>query len=157
MEYSVGAAIGAGLLATAIMTVVLYMGIGMMPRQMTMNLLYMLGTMVTRNKGMAYIMGAIIHGAMGVIFALIHTGLYQSFGLESGLAGWGLVFGFAHWVIVGVGMGMVGSMHQLMRAGEMDAPGVFVVNYPMMTRGGFLMLHLLYGLLVGLFYEAFVV
>jgi hypothetical protein len=47
MDFSAEAVIGAGLVATEAMTAVLYMGISMIPKQMTMNLLYMLGTMVT--------------------------------------------------------------------------------------------------------------
>ncbi len=58
MEYNVGAAIVAGVVGTVIMTAILYMGMAMMPRQMTMNLLYMLGTMMTGNKVMAYGLGA---------------------------------------------------------------------------------------------------
>ncbi|MBI4306343.1 MAG: hypothetical protein HY678_08485, partial [Chloroflexi bacterium] len=51
MEWDAGAAVIAGLAATAVMTMVLYMGIAMMPRQMTMNILYMEGSMVTRSVG----------------------------------------------------------------------------------------------------------
>ena len=154
MDYNVGAAVAAGLGGTAVMTAVLYMGIAMMPRQMTMNLLYMLGTMMTRSKVPAYIVGGMMHTMMGIIFAIIHTGVYQAIGLESGLAGWGLLFGFVHWMMVGVGIGMVGVMHPLMRSGEMQAPGLFVKNHPPLTVIGFLMLHLLYGLVVGVLYEA---
>ena len=90
MEYNIGAAIGAGLVGTWVMGAVLYMGIAMMPRQMTMNLLYMLGTMMTRNRVAAYTVGAMIHTVNGIVFALIHTGVYQGLlGLESGLAGLG--------------------------------------------------------------------
>ena len=154
MPYSVGAAIGAGLVGAGVMGAVLYMGITMMPRQMTMNLFYMLGTMMTRAKVAAYIVGAMMHVMMGIIFALIHTGVYQAFDLESNLAVWGLLFGFVHWLVVGMGMGMIGVMHPLMRSGEMQPPGLFVKNYPTMTVMGFLMLHLLFGLLVGVLYQA---
>ncbi len=142
MDYSAGAAIGAGLVATAVMTVLLYMGIAMMPKQMTMNLLYILGTMITRNKWPAYLIGTMMHVAMGIMFAFIHTGIYQAIGLQSGLAGWGILFGLFHWMLVG--MGMMGSMHPLMKSGDLDAPGFFVKNYPRMTTMGFLMLHLIY-------------
>ena len=154
MDFNAGAAISAGLVGTAVMTAVLYMGIAIMPRQMKMNLLYMLGTMMIRSKSAAYVMGTMMHASMGIVFALVHTGLCQALGLETGLAAWGLLFGFAHWIIVGMGLGMIGGMHPLMRAGELQAPGLFVKNYPMMTIGGFLMLHLLYGLVVGVLYEA---
>ena len=154
MDYSAGAAVGAGAVAAAAMGGILYMGIAVMPRQMTMNLFYMLGSMMTRNTVMAYGIGAMVHIAMGVVFALIHTGIYQAADLESNLVAWGLLIGFVHWIVVGMGMGMMGSVHPRMKSGELDAPGVFVKNYPTMTVMGFLMLHLVYGLLVGVFYEA---
>ncbi|MBI2856271.1 MAG: hypothetical protein HYX93_05430 [Chloroflexi bacterium] len=154
MDYNAGAAVGAGIVGAVAMAAVLYMGIAMMPRQMTMNLLYMLGTMMTRATVPAYVAGAMMHAVMGIVFALVHTGLYQALDLESGLAGWGILFGFVHWIVAGMGIGMVGAMHPLMRSGEMQAPGPFVKNYPPMTAMGFFMLHLLFGLLVGVLYQA---
>ena len=156
MDYSFGAAIGAGLVATAAMTAVLYMGFFMMPKQVPMNLLYMLGTMMTPSKVPAYIVGAMIHTMMGIAFALIHTGIYQGLDVDSNLAAWGLLFGFVHWIVVGMAFGMIGMMHPLMRSGQMPAPGAFVKNLPMMTVVGFLMVHLLYGVLVGVFYDLWV-
>ena len=50
LDFSVGGAIGAGVLATLIMTTVMYMGKFMMPRQMPMDILYMLGSMMSREK-----------------------------------------------------------------------------------------------------------
>jgi hypothetical protein len=138
------------------MTAVLYMGIAMMPKQMTMNLLYMLGTMVTVSKAPAYIVGGTMHAMIGIVFALIYAGVYTGLGIESGLVGWGLLFGLVHWLVVGMGIGVVGTMHPMMRRGTMQAPGFFVKNHPLMTVMGFLMLHLIYGLLVGLLYEAWV-
>ena len=152
MDFNFGAAIAAGVVGTVVMTAVLYMGIAMVPRQMTMNLLYMLGTMVTRNKSAAYVIGAMIHSMMGIAFALVHAAAFQAFGLSSALVAWGLLFGFVHWIAVG--MGMIGTMHPVMRTGGMQEPGVFVRNLPSMTIMGFLMLHLLYGLVVALLYEA---
>lgn len=156
MEWDAGAAVIAGLVGTAVMTMVLYMGIAMMPRQMTMNILYMEGSMMTRSVGPAYVVGAMMHLGMGIAFAIIHTALYGAFNLESGLAGWGLLFGGAHWLVVGMGLGMLPTMHPLMRSGEMEAPGAFAIRSPIGTRMGFFMLHLIFGLVVGLVYEAFV-
>ena len=155
MDYSFGAAIVAGVVGTVVMTALLYMGLVMMPRQMTMNLLYMLGTMMTGNKVMAYGIGAMMHGVMGIAFGLIHIAVFQAFGL-SAVAAWGLLFGFVHYLIVGMGMGMMGTMHPLMRNGQMPAPGLYVRNFPAMTVMGFLMLHLVYGLVVALLYAALV-
>lgn len=156
MEFSAGAAIGAGLVATGVMTAMLYMGIALMPQRMTMNLLYMLGTMMTRGTTAAYLVGAMMHGSMGVVFALSHVGAYQVFGLQSDLLGWGVFFGFLHWIAFGVGLGMVGTVHPLMRTGQMAAPGAFALNYPAATVAGALMVHLVYGALVGVLYEAWV-
>jgi len=52
MSFDVGTAVGAGLIAGAVMSVLLYMGIAMMPRQMKMNLFLMLGTMMVGNKAL---------------------------------------------------------------------------------------------------------
>ncbi len=41
-----------------------------------------------------------------------------------------------------------------MRAGNVQAPGIFVRDLPSMTIMGFLMVHLIYALVVGLLYEA---
>ena len=154
MDYDIVAAVVAGLVATGVMTAMMYMGRAMMPEQMPMNILYMLGGMMSRSSGPAYMMGFMMHFGMGVGFAIIHTALYQAFGLDSQLLLWGLLFGTVHWVVAGMGMGMMGSMHPLIRGGEMAAPGPFLRNYPMMSVVGFLMLHLVFGLIVGGVYEA---
>ena len=74
MDYSSGAAIGAGVVAAGVMIVPLYMGIAMMPLQMTMNLPYILGTMMgARNAPMAYVMGAMMHAGMGIVFGFAHA------------------------------------------------------------------------------------
>jgi len=45
-------------------------------------------------------------------------------------------------------------MHPLMRSGQMRAPGLFVSNLPKMTVMGFLMVHLVYGVVVAALYDA---
>ena len=135
------------------MTIVMYMGRAMMPQRMPMNILHMLGTMMTRSTGPAYVMGTMMHGVMGIVFALIHVAVFVAFGLEALLA-WGILFGVVHWVIAGMGMGMMGTMHPVIRSGEMPAPGPFVKNLPMMNVMGFLMVHVIYGLVVGGLYQA---
>lgn len=151
MGFSFGSAVVAGLVGTAGMTLILYMGIAMMLKQMNMNLLYMLGAMVTRDKVPAYVVGGMMHTMMGVMFALAYAGVYTALDTTSGV-GLGLVLGLVHWMMVGVGMTMIPKMHPLMRSGEMQAPGLFVKNHPPMTRAGFLMLHPLYGVLVAAVY-----
>ena len=153
MDFSFGAAIAAGAVATVVMTAMLYMGMAVMPRQMPMNILYMLGTMMSRNKMMAYVAGTMMHGMMGIVLALAHAGVIKGLDLTSALIAWGVLFGFVHYLMVGMGMGMIGTMHPLMRAGQMKAPGLYVTNLPRMTVVGFLMVHLVYGLVVAALYD----
>ena len=152
------------------MVVPLYMGLAMMPSQMKMNLFLLLGTMMLSskpmayatggttypNKPMAYVAGAMVHAVMSIVFGLIHVAIYAAFGLESNLVAWGLLFGAVHWVIVGMALGMMPMMHAGIKKGIIGAPGAFASSYPMMTVGGFLMLHLLFGVLVALVYSALI-
>lgn len=150
------ATIGAGLIAGGIMTAVLYKGIFMMPGQMKMNLLYLLGRMMLGERVMIYLGGAMVHAMMSVAFALAHVGLYQAFDLETSLAAWGVLFGFGHYLISGMGLGMMPMMHPMVRSGRLQNPGLFSMGYPAATAMGFLMLHLLFGVLVGTFYEVLI-
>ncbi len=149
------AMLGAGLLGGLAMTAVLYMGIAMMPSQMKMNLLYLLGTMMFKQTMVVYMMGIMAHAAMSILFALIHVGIYEAVDLETNLAAWGLLFGFGHYMVSGMAMGMMPMMHAGIRSGNVQAPGAFATGYPKATSMGFLMLHLLFGVLVAVFYDVF--
>ena len=112
-------------------------------------------------------MGAMVHAGMGAVFGLVHAAAFSVLGIDSGQAAWGLLFGLVHWAVVGMALGMLPLMHpRLRRAGNgpaanagdldqgdlLDAPGCHALNYPMMTALGFLMLHLLFGLIFGALY-----
>jgi hypothetical protein len=156
MSFDAGAAVGAGLIGGAVMSMLLYMGIAMMPRQMKMNLFLMLGTMMFRDRMMAYMAGAMMHAGMSIAFGVAHVALYTAFGLESALALWGAVFGVAHWMMSGMGLGMIPMVHPLMRSGQMEAPGALALRYPAMTAMGFFALHIVFGVVVGTTYAALV-
>ena len=153
LEFSIGEVLGAGAIATLVMTAIMYMVKAMMPRQMTMDILYTLGSMMTLQKVPAYVMGSMMHAGAGIVFAIIHVALFVSFDFEDNLWAWGLLFGAAHWMIMGM---MMGSMHPRMKSGDVQSPGFFVSNFPMPNVMGFLMVHLVYGVLVGALYEAFI-
>ncbi len=85
MDYNFGAAIAAGALATVVMTAMLYMGMAALPRQMPMNILFMLGTMMSRNTMMAYVAGTMMHAMMGIAFALVHAAAFKGLDLTSAL------------------------------------------------------------------------
>ncbi len=149
-------AIIAGIIATVVMTIVMYVGRAMLPEQMPMNILHMLGTMMLKDSGMVYVMGGAMHLINGIIFAIIHAAIYAAFGIESNLILWGLVLGAVHWAVAGMAMGMMPMMHSGIKDGMIDAPSAFVMSLPMMNRMGFLIVHLIFGLLVGVFYGALV-
>ncbi len=156
LEFSIGEVVGAGAIATLVMTAIMYMAKAMMPRQMPMDILYMLGSTMTLQKAPAYLMGSMMHAGAGIVYAIIHVALFVAFDFEDNLWAWGLLFGAAHWAIIGVVMGMMGSMHPRMKSGDVPTPGFFVSNFPMPNVMGFLMVHLVYGVLVAATYEAFI-
>ena len=81
------------------MTAMLYPGMAMMPRQMPMNILYMLGSMMSRNKMMAYTAGTMMHAMMGIVLAIAHVGAFIALDLTSALIAWGVLFGFVHYLM----------------------------------------------------------
>lgn len=158
LDYDVAAIIGAGLLGGLIMIVALYMGRAMAPQQMRMDLLLLLGTMTPMRlaRPMAYMAGAMMHAGASVLFAFVHVGIFEVVGINDDLVLWGLLFGLFHWMFSGMAVGMMPLVHPLVRSGEMENPGPFALSMGPMTAMGFLMLHLLFGAVVGALYEAFI-
>ena len=141
------------------MAALLYIGIGIAPRQMRMDLFYILGTMAYP-KGEAdkvYTLGAMVHAVMAIIIGLIYGALFYAFfdAGDNAMVGWGILIGLVQWVIVGGSLAMVGNVHPLMRTRELQRPGAFAMNYSTMTAGGFLVLHLVFGLIMGGLFAAY--
>jgi hypothetical protein len=154
MDFEPGWAILAGLIGGAAMATILYMGIIMLPDQMKMNLFMMLGTMMLPVGAAAFVMGAMVHAGMSVVFGLVHGAIFSAADIDSAWAAWGLLFGLAHWAVTGMALGMLPAMHPRIQSGEIEAPGLFALSYPPMTAMGFLMLHLVFGVIVGALYGA---
>ncbi len=135
-------AIVAGLAGTAAMTVLMYLAPMMgLPK---MDIIGMLGSMFTSNKGTATILGLVTHFMMGAFFAIIYA-LLWSLGIGSPTWLWGLIFGAVHGVVAIVTMPLMARMHP--RPPEMEGG--------MLTMLGQLMGHMVYGLVVALVYAAF--
>ncbi len=152
MDFEPGYAILAGLIGGGVMAIMLYMGIAMFPQQMKMNLFAMLGTMVLPAGAAAFVMGAMAHAVMSAGFGLAHGAVFAVADIESSEAAWGLLFGLVHWAVVGMALGMLPLMHRGIRDGEVDAPGFYALSFPPMTAAGFLMVHLVFGVIVGALY-----
>lgn len=166
-------AILGGLIGGAVMIAVLYSAMWMLPRQMKMNLLLLVGTMFAPVGAGAYAIGLMVHVMMSVAFGLIHGGLINAVGVTSASQGaaYGALFGLGHALIVGVMLGALPVIHPRLRSSgqrlvpafagaaaddeeRLDPPGFFGLNYPMMTVGGFFMLHVMFGVIVGAIYGA---
>jgi hypothetical protein len=144
------AAVIAGLVGTAVISMVMWLGPRMgMPR---MAIWELLGSMFTKDGNTA--LGWIAHFMMGTIFAIIYAALWGA-GVGSANAGSGALFGLVHWLAVGLAMGMVPAMHAGMRAGTVQAPGLYMLNAGgLMSFMGGLLGHVIYGVVVALVYGA---
>ena len=136
---------------------ILYLGTAVAPRQMRMDLFRTLGSfLIPKGDTTAvYIVGAAAHAVMSLVIGLIYAVFFLPFADGSNVVGWGVLFGFVHWVIMGANLEMMGYIHPLMRTRELRRPGAFAVNFPKATVVAFLFLHLIFGLLVGGLYTAF--
>jgi hypothetical protein len=149
MDMDWGSAILAGVVATAAMTVLMYMG---KATGMPMDIPRMLGSMVVDTEGGAVVvigLGLIIHFMMGVVFATVYALLFDAFGIDPSWL-WGALFGAVHGVAAGMAMGMMPAMHPRMGTGKaLPAPGFFGRNLGAMVPIGFIALHVIFGAVVG--------
>ncbi len=155
MEYNSPAAIYAGLIAGVIMLIPIYLGRMMMPEQMKMDLLKMLGTMMMPVGGMTYGIGLMIHLVMSIVFASAHAAFYLWLDIDSSYA-IGIVFGLVHFIGTGMFFGMLSSsLHRGIRDGAVEAPGFFALKLGGATAMGALVVHVIFGVVVGGLYESF--
>ena len=90
-------AVVAGLIGTAVFSMVMWLGPRMgIPR---MAIWELLGSMFAKDGNWAF--GWIAHFMMGTIFAIIYAALWGA-GLGSANAGSGALFGIVHWLAVGL-------------------------------------------------------
>jgi hypothetical protein len=145
-------AIVAGIIGTIVITVVMAMSPKMgMPK---MDIVGMLGAMFDPEGNRTLGMG--MHLMMGVVFAIIYALLWNAGIGTVGLV-WGAIFGAVHWLIAGAMMGGMPMMHAGIKAGTVNAPGLFMLhNGGVMAFMGGLMGHIIYGLVVALVYGMFV-
>lgn len=144
-------AIIAGIVGTIVITIVMEMAPKMgMPK---MDMVGMLGAMFSPESNRT--LGMAMHLMMGVVFAIIYALLWN---LGIGTQGllWGAIFGIGHWLIAGSMMAGMPMMHAGIKAGVIEAPGIFMLkNGGIMAFMGGLMGHIIFGLVVALVYGIF--
>jgi len=141
-----------GVVATAVFTLFSMMGTAMgMTR---MDLLDLLGSVVARpGSAASRALGAVMHHANGALLAIA-----WAFGvaLVDLPANWatGLLWGAILTPLALLMMSTIGSVHPAIRRGEQQDPGPAALRFGAMTPMGSLMGHLVYGLVLGLTYDA---
>jgi len=140
-------AVISGILGTFAISMVMAVGPKMgMPK---MDIVGLLSTMFGKPNR---VLGWMMHLMMGVVFALIYAFLWsQGIGSPAWLSG--LIFGAAHWLVVGLMMGVIPIMHEGIKNGDVEAPGLWMTNQGgMLAFIGGLMGHMVFGLVVALVY-----
>ncbi len=145
-------AIVAGLAGTIVMSMVMAMAPLMgMPK---MDIVGMLGSMFAKDGNTA--LGWMMHLMMGIVFALMYAVLW-SLHIGAATLVFGALFGIGHWLIAGLIMGGVPMAHAGVKAGAVQAPGVYMMNNGgIMAFMGGLIGHVVYGLVVALVYGFFI-
>jgi hypothetical protein len=174
MQFEFWPAVIAGLVGGAVMSMMIAMMRTAGKTEMDMALIE--GSMFSGDRSKAKAIGTFMHLVVfsALIVGSIYALLFDVFGVSDGNAWWvGALFGIVHAVIAGMVMGMIGQMHPRMRGGLesdettragrpqdgtllLEPPGVFAKNYGSATPPGVFMVHVVYGLVVGLVYALLV-
>lgn len=152
VEFDFARAAVAGLAGGAVMVVLLYGAIAMMPSVMRMNMMALLGGMLGLTGATGFIVGLMIHAMMSVAFGAAHVAVFVAADAEEITWLGGAAVGLVHALIAGTMLAGMPMMHPLIRAGRMEAPGPFGWSLGPMNAVGFIMLHIVFGIVVALVY-----
>jgi hypothetical protein len=145
----VGKAVVAGVTGGVAMTV-----LGWIVRQLgtDMNAEMMLGTMLAKPEGGAWIIGFAMHLMFAILFALVYAWGFERLTHRAGLVV-GLGFAVVHIIFAGVMMALIPAVHPMIPE-MMPAPGAFMAGMGGTGVALFVAEHLMYGAIVGAMYGA---
>ena len=147
-----------GFAATLILTIIMAVS---KPLGLTrMDIPFLLGPVFTSNRDKAPLYGFIMHLLIGWFFALIYSFAFSA----SGLYTWwfGLLTGFVHGAFVlSAALQILCGLHPRMAqphqgptpTRQLQPPGFFALNYGRGTPLVTMFAHLVYGLVLGIFYH----
>ena len=144
--------------ATIVLTTVMSGGQGLRLTRMSMP--FLVGTIFTPARDRAMLVGAIVHMANGMLFALFYALAFESLGWATWWAG--AAMGIVHALFVlTVGMLVLPGLHPHMVSEYfgptpnrlLQPPGFLALNYGRNTPIVTLVAHLLYGAILGGFYS----
>jgi hypothetical protein len=122
-----------------------------------MDLLFLLGTIVSSDRGRAKALGYVMHFATGQLFAMVYLGIFAAIGQS----GWGLgaLFGLVHGLFAGTALVnvLLPVIHPRMGTPFsaatdrplLEAPGFMMLNYGRRTPLATIVAHIAYGTIVG--------
>ncbi|MBI2186485.1 MAG: hypothetical protein HYU37_05095 [Acidobacteria bacterium] len=125
-----------------------------------MSIPFLLGTMLTPNRDRAMFLGVLVHMMNGWLFAVVYALAFESWGRATWWLGAGI--GMVHGLFVlTVGMPIVPAMHPRMVSEyfgptpnrQLQPPGFLALNYGRRTPIVALGAHVVYGAILGAFYE----
>lgn len=125
-----------------------------------MSLPFMLGTMFTARRRLAMILGFGAHFLLGIVFAVLYALVFEGWQQAS----WwlGALLGLFHGLfLLVVGMSVLPSLHPRMSGKHqgptptrlLEPPGLLALHYGAPTPAVALAAHLVYGVILGGFYE----
>ncbi len=118
---------------------------------MEVKLELLLGTMIgLAPDNTAWIVGFVMHLMISGLIALAYAWAFENVLHRAG-AGAGALLALVHIVIAGMFMGMMPMMHPLVPE-MMPGPGFFLLNLGVMGLVAFVLLHLIFGAIVGAMY-----
>jgi uncharacterized membrane protein YagU involved in acid resistance len=154
---SVGSWLIWGFASTVVLTTLLAGSQGM--RLTRMNIPYMLGTMITADRDKAKVYGIVFHLVNGWIFSFIYVSAFHFWGGPNWWKGCliGLVHAFFILMVAlpalpGMHPRMAGESHGPTAARQLEPPGFFAMNYGMQTPLSIIFSHVIFGLILGVFY-----
>ncbi|MCL0102143.1 hypothetical protein M1O29_03570 [Dehalococcoidia bacterium] len=149
MEIQLGHSVWIGMVATSVMTGVLYLlPVVGFPKT---DVAYFLGSFLKFPRSRIVLLGLGIHFATGIIFAFLY-GLGFLF-LDVNPRWWvGALGGIMHWFAIMMSMDMLGEINREVKEGRLRKPGLFMSNLGIASAVASLARHISFGTTVGLLY-----
>lgn len=121
---------------------------------------FLLGTMLTPNRDHALVVGVAFHTLNGWAFAFLYAAIFESLHRTAWWLGSGIGLGHALFVLA-VGMPLLPGIHRHMVSEyygptpnrRLQPPGFMALNYGRQTPVVTVVAHLLYGAIIGGFYD----
>lgn len=151
MEFVLEQAIRAGLVATFVVTLIIYMGRAM---GLYLDFPQMLGLLFTspRNGAVVYTVGLIAHFTIGALIGILYAWLFDLFEIPSTWF-WGGILGVIHGIFAGVLIRLLSAIHPRMGPEKsLPSPGFFCKNYGNLIPAKLALVHIIYGVMLGWIY-----